>query len=95
MYRVRNGDATVPLDSAMLARVRAVTEGLNKQGLRAVAVASRHLPVSPLSSRNYGVADEAGLTLVGYIAFLDPQGVHRTSLEGPGRTWRRSQGAHR
>ena len=69
---VRNGDATVPLDSAMLARVRAVTEGLNKQGLRAVAVASRHLPVSPLSSRNYGVADEAGLTLVGYIAFLDP-----------------------
>lgn len=70
--QVRDGEATVALDGAMLARVRAVTEGLNAQGLRVVAVASRQLPANPLGSYNYGVADEAELTLVGYIAFLDP-----------------------
>ena len=66
------GEQTVTLDAAMLERVRGVTEGLNLQGLRVVAVACRQLPVGPLSAYSYGVADEAGLTLVGYIAFLDP-----------------------
>ncbi|ODU58087.1 MAG: magnesium-translocating P-type ATPase [Comamonadaceae bacterium SCN 68-20] len=70
--QVRDGDNTVALDAGMLARVRAVTEGLNAQGLRVVAVARRHLPASPLAAYGYGVADEAALTLVGYIAFLDP-----------------------
>ncbi|MBV8247648.1 MAG: magnesium-translocating P-type ATPase [Comamonas sp.] len=70
--QVRDGEASVALDAAMLARVRAVTQGLNAQGLRVVAVASRQLPAAPLSACSYGVADEAGLTLAGYIAFLDP-----------------------
>jgi len=60
---------TQPLDSALLARTQAVTAGLNAEGLRVVAVAVKTLPPSQTS---YSVADEAGLTLIGYIAFLDP-----------------------
>ena len=66
---VRLGDQVLPLDEAMLARVRGVTHELNEQGLRVVAVAARE---EPAAQTVYGVADEAGLTLVGYIAFLDP-----------------------
>ena len=61
--------ATVPLDAARLARTQAVVAGLNAEGLRVVAVAARTLPPGQAT---YSVADEAGLTLVGYIAFLDP-----------------------
>ncbi|MGE8318749.1 MAG: magnesium-translocating P-type ATPase [Comamonas sp.] len=67
--QVRHGDEVLPLDEAMLARVRGVTHELNEQGLRVVAVAAREEPVAQTV---YGVVDEAGLTLVGYIAFLDP-----------------------
>ncbi len=67
--RVRNGASDVPLDAALLARVQQVARGLNEDGLRVVAVAMKELPPSQDS---YSVADEAELTLVGYIAFLDP-----------------------
>jgi P-type Mg2+ transporter len=67
--RVRHGDAEEPITPALLERIRAVTSSLNEEGLRVVAVASRELP--PAKS-NYGVADECDLTLIGYIAFLDP-----------------------
>ncbi|GLS02950.1 magnesium-translocating P-type ATPase [Chitiniphilus shinanonensis] len=67
--QVRQDGRTLPLDDERLAQIRAVTAGLNQEGLRVVAVATRELP--PLR-QTYGVADEAGLTLVGYIAFLDP-----------------------
>ncbi len=60
---------TQPLDAALLARTQAVTAGLNAEGLRVVAVAVRTLPPGQAT---YSVADEAGLTLIGYIAFLDP-----------------------
>jgi len=60
---------TLPLDAALLARTRAVTDGLNAEGLRVVAVAVKTLPPS---QSTYSVADESGLTLIGYIAFLDP-----------------------
>ncbi|MDL2336398.1 MAG: magnesium-translocating P-type ATPase [Pseudomonadota bacterium] len=59
----------VPLDAAMLARVQQLTHQFNGEGLRVVAVATKVLPPSQTT---YGVADESGLTLVGYIAFLDP-----------------------
>ncbi|MFZ2990361.1 magnesium-translocating P-type ATPase [Ideonella sp.] len=58
-----------PLDAALLARTQAVTAGLNAEGLRVVAVAVKTLPPD---QHTYSVADEAGLTLIGYIAFLDP-----------------------
>jgi len=69
--RAEGGDTTrtVPLDAAMLARVQQITRELNDEGLRVVAVAMKELP--PQQS-TYGVADETGLTLIGYIAFLDP-----------------------
>jgi Mg2+-importing ATPase len=60
---------TVPLDAALLARTQAVTAVLNAEGLRVVAVAVKTLPPSQTT---YSVTDEAGLTLIGYIAFLDP-----------------------
>ena len=60
---------TLPLDAAMLARTKAVTAGLNAEGLRVVAVAVKTLPPDQAV---YSVADESGLTLIGYIAFLDP-----------------------
>ena len=60
---------TLPLDAALLARTQAVTAGLNAEGLRVVAVAVKTLPPDQTT---YSVADEAGLTLIGYIAFLDP-----------------------
>lgn len=60
---------TQPLDAALLARTQAVTAGLNAEGLRVVAVAVKTLPPSQTT---YSVIDESGLTLIGYIAFLDP-----------------------
>ena len=38
-----NGDI-VPLDDTMLRRIKRVTDNLNRQGLRVVAVASKFLP---------------------------------------------------
>ena len=60
---------TLPLDAALLACTQAVTAGLNAEGLRVVAVAAKTLPPDQAT---YSVADETGLTLIGYIAFLDP-----------------------
>ncbi len=60
---------TLPLDSALLGRTQAVTAALNAEGLRVVAVAVKTLPPGQAT---YSVADETGLTLIGYIAFLDP-----------------------
>jgi len=69
--RVSGGDTaqTVPLDLAMLEQVQQITHELNGEGLRVVAVAMKELPPSQTS---YCVADEDALTLIGYIAFLDP-----------------------
>ena len=60
---------TVPLDAAMRARTRQVTDALAAEGLRVVAVAMKTVPPGQTV---YSVADESGLALVGYIAFLDP-----------------------
>jgi len=67
--QTEQGPQQVCLDEAHLARVRAATRNLNAQGLRVVAVAMKTLPASQTV---YSVADETGLTLIGYIVFLDP-----------------------
>ncbi|HTY99771.1 MAG TPA: magnesium-translocating P-type ATPase, partial [Rhodocyclaceae bacterium] len=67
--RVRHGEVDEALTPELLARIRTITADLNEEGLRVVAVAARELP--PVKDV-YGLADEADLTLVGYIAFLDP-----------------------
>lgn len=65
----RDGDTLLPLTPERREQVRAVTEGLNSEGLRVVAVAMKEVPPD---KSTYGIADEAELTLIGYVAFLDP-----------------------
>ena len=67
--RVRHGEEDEPLTPELLARIKDVTAGLNEEGLRVVAVAASELPPE---REVYSVADESNLTLIGYIAFLDP-----------------------
>jgi len=67
--RVRHGDATEPMSADLLDRIFAVTADLNEEGLRVVAVAAKEVPPA---KDVYGVADERELTLIGYVAFLDP-----------------------
>ena len=68
---VERADRQVALGQELLAQIRSVATELNRQGLRVVAVASRRFAAGQGRSA-YGVADEQGLTLAGYIAFLDP-----------------------
>ncbi|OJX33480.1 MAG: magnesium-translocating P-type ATPase [Burkholderiales bacterium 68-12] len=67
--QVRRGSATEALAPDVLERIRSVAAALNGEGLRVVAVAAKD--AAP-GQHTYGVADECGLTLVGYVAFLDP-----------------------
>ena len=67
--QVRHGEAVEPLTPELLQRIRTVTADLNEEGLRVVAVAARE---GPPTQEVYGLADECGLTLIGYVAFLDP-----------------------
>ncbi|MCK9800745.1 magnesium-translocating P-type ATPase [Pseudomonas sp. MAFF 302030] len=67
--RVRHGEAEEALTDTLLERIRQVTAALNEEGLRVVAVAARPM----LEGRDtYSLADEQELTLIGYVAFLDP-----------------------
>ena len=67
--QVRHNSEIVPLDETMLRRIKRVTDNLNRQGLRVVAVASKFLPAR---EGDYQRIDESDLILEGYIAFLDP-----------------------
>jgi Mg2+-importing ATPase len=68
---VERGDELLPLDAELCGRIRQVTAALNQQGLRVIAVASRAFDAARRQA-SYGLADEVGLTLAGYVAFLDP-----------------------
>ena len=59
----------VPLDDARRQQIDSVVAQLNNDGFRVIAVAIREEPAAP---HEYSVADETGLTLLGYVAFLDP-----------------------
>ncbi|WP_313059215.1 magnesium-translocating P-type ATPase [Pseudomonas rhodesiae] len=66
---VRHGDTNEALTEELLARIRQVTAAFNEEGLRVVAVAARPM----IAGRDtYSLADENDLTLIGYVAFLDP-----------------------
>lgn len=67
--RVRHGDDIENLTPELLTRIRSVTAALNDEGLRVVAVAAKEGPPTQMT---YGLADESDLTLIGYVAFLDP-----------------------
>ena len=60
---------TGPLDDSHFASAMETTAQLNADGFRVVAVAYKEMPPKQTA---YSVADEADLTLLGYIAFLDP-----------------------
>jgi Mg2+-importing ATPase len=66
---IRHGEQVLPLTPDELANLRSVTASLNEDGLRVVAVAAKEMPPT---KDVYGIADESELTLIGYIAFLDP-----------------------
>ena len=65
----RSGDRSLPLDAALRASLDGVVADLNDEGFRVIAVAMRE---APSAAHAYSVADETGLTLLGYIAFFDP-----------------------
>jgi Mg2+-importing ATPase len=67
--QVRHGEYLEPLTPELLQRIRLVTANLNEEGLRVVAVAAKELPPR---KEVYSLADEQELTLIGYVAFLDP-----------------------
>ncbi len=58
-----------PLDESHLAAATEMTAQLNADGFRVVSVAYKEMPPEQAA---YSVRDESGLTLLGYIAFLDP-----------------------
>jgi Mg2+-importing ATPase len=66
---VKHGDFVEQLTQELLAQIRKVTSELNEDGLRVVAVATKEFHSHQAT---YAVKDENTLTLVGYVAFLDP-----------------------
>ncbi|MGW2038669.1 magnesium-translocating P-type ATPase [Streptomyces virginiae] len=61
--------ATVELTEQLRWHVTRIAEDNNRRGLRVLAVATRTVDTP---RETYSVADEDGLTLVGFLAFLDP-----------------------
>jgi Mg2+-importing ATPase len=64
----RNG-VGVPIEKGHEDELRAITRELHEDGFRVIAVAFKELPPGPAT---YEPSDEANLTLLGYVAFLDP-----------------------
>ncbi|HEU0277814.1 MAG TPA: magnesium-translocating P-type ATPase [Rhodanobacteraceae bacterium] len=65
----REGDRDVALTDERREAIRAMTHDLNEDGLRVLIVAIKR---QGAVKRAYGVADEANLTAIGCLAFLDP-----------------------
>jgi Mg2+-importing ATPase len=63
------GEEILPMTDEMRAEIKAMTRGLNEDGLRVLVVAIKR---QPPAGRAYGVADESNLIAVGCLAFLDP-----------------------
>ncbi|MFD7335130.1 magnesium-translocating P-type ATPase [Streptomyces violascens] len=66
---MRDRGEEVELTDQLRWHVTRTAEDNSRQGLRVLAVATRTMP-NPRDT--YTVADESGLTLVGFLAFLDP-----------------------
>ena len=65
----RIGAEITPLDAGHLQKVNELTARLNSDGFRVVAVATKEYAAA---QPTYGPQDETGLTLEGFVAFLDP-----------------------
>ena len=66
---VRDEERVTPLDADTIADARRLVAEMNEDGFRVVGVAFRDF--EPRTGA-YTVADESGLTLAGFIGFLDP-----------------------
>jgi len=63
------GDKSGPLNSSRRAEIMQKARDLSEDGLRVIAVAYKDITPAKTS---YSIADESDLTLLGFIAFLDP-----------------------
>jgi len=54
------------------AKRRQLVQELNSNGFRVVAIAYKIMPAGDSDEPHYAVGDESGMTLLGYLAFLDP-----------------------
>ncbi|MFE4709876.1 magnesium-translocating P-type ATPase [Paenibacillus sp. NPDC056722] len=59
----------IPLTAELIEEVQSLVQQMNEDGLRVLAVAIKE---NEAKEELYGIADEQELTLVGYLAFLDP-----------------------
>jgi len=66
---VQDGDHVVPLDEQGRRSALALAAQLNGEGFRVLALGLKRLPDE---ERLYSVKDECDLTLLGFLAFLDP-----------------------
>jgi len=66
---VQDGDTAVPLDEQRRQEALGLAQRLNEDGFRVLALGLRQMPNA---DRLYSVADESELTLLGFLAFLDP-----------------------
>ena len=67
--RVEEKGKVIPLTAAHRVDLLPVIRALNEEGFRVIAVAYKHIPAAKTVCTG---ADESGLVLAGYIAFLDP-----------------------
>jgi Mg2+-importing ATPase len=70
--RVQIGGELLPFDPQHRENVVRVTNDMNEDGMRVVAVAYKYIEDKALQKETYTVADEKDLVLAGYIEFLDP-----------------------
>ena len=70
--------AMLPLDAGHIAQAKQLVHELGEQGFRVIALAFRKIKIPPgqpggnLQPGEYTMADESDLTLLGFLAFLDP-----------------------
>ena len=62
-------DKIIPFDSEQMQATKRLVEELNEDGFRVIAVAVK---IEESDSLHYSVIHESELTLIGYVAFLDP-----------------------
>jgi Mg2+-importing ATPase len=66
--RIHMGEVEADATAEQLVDVRGVARDMNDDGFRVIALGVREIEAKPA----YSLADETGLTLMGFVAFLDP-----------------------
>ncbi|HIK27890.1 MAG: magnesium-translocating P-type ATPase [Oscillatoriaceae bacterium SKW80] len=62
----------IPMNDFVRMEGLRVTQSLNEEGFRVIAVAYKEIPIPQDTVPTYSIKDESDLILVGYLAFLDP-----------------------